>query len=374
MFSLSHTRVPNSHINEYEELKVNTNFHKIMIAGVVVLLIQIFALVSNMIQPFTSHAEIMGAYLRFYKLSIVFNILLLVLGHVLRFKKSKDWLLRAFVYLYAFYQFFWAAGVALADQFQGEEIVVYYSLLFVFAIVLDIETVVFTGMVVLNHVIFFLLLTVYERYNPIDLGLRSSSIQIVMFVLFVRIYLHELLRKNFIQRKVLEETNKELQYFSNYDTLTNLYNRRKWESEYGDYFTQASENKVLLGIVMVDVDAFKEYNDNYGHVKGDQVLREVGQVIKTSTNDLHGCAGRFGGDEFIIMFLKSSENEIEAFKILIEEKVDALEIEHEFSNKAKRLQITTGSHLDFVQAEDTMWSFVAKADEDLYRGKMYSKN
>ena len=101
-------------------------------------------------------------------------------------------------------------------------------------------------------------------------------------------------------RKSLEEKNLELERLANTDTLTELYNRRRFFFAAEAAFSNAYRNNIPFSITMLDVDYFKRINDNYGHVFGDQVLSHVARLIQsqTRTNDL---VARYGGEEFVIL-------------------------------------------------------------------------
>ncbi len=148
-------KIPEKYKSKYFEEQMGSNLDRLMMTGTAILIIQIFAIISNLINPFTSHQIIIEHYFQFYYYTISANLALLILAHVVKFSKLGLLYRRGFIYLYLYFQILWGAGVALADQFQGEQIVVYYTLVFIFAIILDIETSSFLVIVAVNHVMFF---------------------------------------------------------------------------------------------------------------------------------------------------------------------------------------------------------------------------
>lgn len=366
-------KIPDKYRDRYLEEQVEHNFTRLMISGAIILGIQFIAVFTNMMNPFTTHYEIITHYFKFYQYTISANIVLLLLGHILSVKGAGIKIRRSYIYLYAYFQVLWGAGVALADQFQGEQIVVYYTLLFIFAIILDLETSSFLLIVAINHVTFFLLLTIYERFYTTVFGLRAGSTQIVSFIVLLRYYLHELLKKNFVQREDLKEKNLELEFYANYDSLTKVFNRRRWEQSFKDSFIESVSEQKALGLVMIDIDSFKDYNDNYGHIKGDVVLESFGEVLNKTALEYDGIPGRFGGDEFVVLFPEIDKMTMEFFVIAMEKHISDLDIEHLYSKTSKRLTISCGSHFAVPGYDETMWHFAAEADESLYIAKANKK-
>lgn len=106
--------------------------------------------------------------------------------------------------------------------------------------------------------------------------------------------------------KELEEANEKLRRIAKIDELTQLYNRRELEHQLEEAVNNSKMNKTELSFLMLDIDHFKSINDTYGHVIGDKVLQSISLVLKTvasvsGTEAGKASAGRFGGEEFIIV-------------------------------------------------------------------------
>ena len=99
-----------------------------------------------------------------------------------------------------------------------------------------------------------------------------------------------------------EQLRARLRYQANYDSVTKLFNRYKFEQKLMDAWHDAQENKQQHALLQLDMDRFKLINDNAGHAAGDQLLREVGQLLKSVVRQSDICA-RIGGDEFSILLL-----------------------------------------------------------------------
>lgn len=155
---------------------------------------------------------------------------------------------------------------------------------------------------------------------------------------------------------------------SQYDGMTELLNREHIMEEFDKY----KKNKRVkhVSLVMVDIDDFKDVNDNYGHAIGDEVIRLCAKCIRQATEKVNAFAGRYGGEEFLIVFPKLSENK--AYEV-------AEEIRNKFSQQCKELlgiDITISMGLYYYEKPNDMSSkeLIDQADKNLYKAKRNGKN
>ena len=98
----------------------------------------------------------------------------------------------------------------------------------------------------------------------------------------------------------LAKANKRLTHMSSIDGLTEVYNRRIFNLDMEKVFLQARKSEQIFSILLLDIDYFKLYNDKYGHIKGDEVLKEVANTLKLSVRQ-QDRVYRYGGEEFVII-------------------------------------------------------------------------
>ncbi len=110
-----------------------------------------------------------------------------------------------------------------------------------------------------------------------------------------------------LQQNRLGETNRHLQQLAAMDVLTGLCNRRAFQDRLADVFTRAREHGGTLSLVLLDVDYFKQYNDAFGHLAGDSVLRQVAAALLGATPPDAICA-RYGGEEFAVILPDTDED------------------------------------------------------------------
>jgi diguanylate cyclase (GGDEF)-like protein len=160
--------------------------------------------------------------------------------------------------------------------------------------------------------------------------------------------------------------NRELEHEVNHDNLTDLYSARYFQIKAGRIFDEFRQENRELCYAMMDVDNFKKINDNHGHDAGNAVLKAVGGAIKNNTRR-HDLAARFGGDEFVVLFLDAG---IEAVKMNLERirsEVRAIKLSGDASVPEVTLSIGVASsrHPDVKSADDLLHF----ADGAMYRVK-----
>lgn len=162
-----------------------------------------------------------------------------------------------------------------------------------------------------------------------------------------------------------------LQDAADRDGLTHLYNRR-YISKLFSKFKQDDRIK-SLAYMMIDIDYFKEYNDDYGHLKGDEVLCFITKTLQAAS-DQDSYASRYGGDEFACLFVNKSKEEIALFIKYVQEELSLAHVDH---RKSKHHDIVTLS-FGVYNEEDTKsfqeQALIKKADLALYQAKKMGRN
>ncbi|MFA9377627.1 MAG: diguanylate cyclase domain-containing protein [Lachnotalea sp.] len=186
------------------------------------------------------------------------------------------------------------------------------------------------------------------------------------------VLLEEIEKRRELQKK-LENSNTQLLYLSENDDLTHLGNRRKLNAIIEEELKRAKEKKSLLSIMMFDVDYFKQYNDNYGHISGDNCLIKISNEIKKILTK-NTFAARYGGDEFVVVLPGLDLSEAIAFGERLRKNVEALGITHQFSENIKVVTITTGIYSLIPVDSITVTELLEHADSALYKAKNGGKN
>ncbi|WP_427978351.1 sensor domain-containing diguanylate cyclase [Agarivorans sp.] len=176
-----------------------------------------------------------------------------------------------------------------------------------------------------------------------------------------------------LQNELLQ-VNERLQVLAETDELTGLVNRRPFKRELTRAVTGARRRKSQFAVMMADIDFFKAYNDHYGHVQGDQALKQVAQALLKVVQRSEDCVARVGGEEFAILVSDAHKQDLSNMAKRIVEAVANLEIEHLGSEIAKVLTISLGVVL--VEPDDVLEpaKLLEMADACLYKAKNQGRN
>lgn len=158
------------------------------------------------------------------------------------------------------------------------------------------------------------------------------------------------------------------------DSLTGLKNRAYLHEVYPSVFQDAITHKVQFSVIMVDIDNFKEYNDHYGHLAGDEVIREVSIILQSVARSSNGSAIRYGGEEFIIVLPHIEYKEVINAAKNIKRELDEKIILHAYSSVAPIITLSQGIHSAIPAQKDTLELFIDYSDQAMYDVKKKKKN
>jgi diguanylate cyclase (GGDEF)-like protein/PAS domain S-box-containing protein len=157
------------------------------------------------------------------------------------------------------------------------------------------------------------------------------------------------------------------------DGLTNIYNRRYFDEIFPKIINSAKQKDELVSFLFMDIDHFKQYNDNYGHQKGDEVLIEVAKCLKNSLHRSSDIAFRLGGEEFAIVYLSETKEKAFEFANIVKNNIENLNIKHEFNSASAYITASIG--LICKNANDIIINEIYKqADDLLYEAKRNGRN
>lgn len=154
-----------------------------------------------------------------------------------------------------------------------------------------------------------------------------------------------------------------------YDSLTGLLNRHSFDAELTALLK--ADNKGLC-LILADIDHFKQFNDEYGHLLGDQVLKAVGRRLLDTVRD-GASVYRFGGEEFAILLPKSGLRKARQYAETLRKLVDKLSLRDKRTSKLIETISASFGVSEFVEG-DSLTSFIARADENLYKAKQLGRN
>lgn len=172
----------------------------------------------------------------------------------------------------------------------------------------------------------------------------------------------------------LEELNILLQQQANEDGLTKLYNRRYMDTKLEESIAWHGRRNISMTVILLDVDLFKPYNDNYGHIQGDKCLQGLANTLKVLFVRAGEFVGRYGGEEFVLILSDTDSDAAEQQAIRIKEALYDMNYAHEYSTISDRVTASQGV-LSFVpNGDESLASIYEKVDQALYQAKQSGRN
>ncbi len=179
-------------------------------------------------------------------------------------------------------------------------------------------------------------------------------------------------------RKLVEEElarlYQDMKELSLQDGLTGVANRRMFDDILNKEWKRAQRSGLPLSLIMFDIDYFKQYNDYYGHLKGDDCLKQVSSILRKESKRASDLLARYGGEEFVLLLPETSE--AQAYEIAMQciSAVQDKQIVHEYSLVSDTLTISAGISSIVPFRESEPLALINAADELLYQAKRNGRN
>lgn len=213
------------------------------------------------------------------------------------------------------------------------------------------------------------LVTAYEKYYEYDRKYGEEKAHAAVKRVSREIELmRELDRKSEIEQRQADLYDKR-----GMDELTGLYNRWGIRDQIGALRREYAGRDEKLTVAVVDVDFFKEYNDTYGHIAGDECLKSIADILKRNAGE-NSIAGRYGGDEFLLVMWGRSMEETERIFAGIKKELSDRKIENSKSEVSDTVTVTIGGIVTKLEENTDFTACIHEADLALYEGKKGSKN
>ena len=208
----------------------------------------------------------------------------------------------------------------------------------------------------------------------------GDTVSMLEFVRFTAVVVISILFSYISERQItttllkLSDTQKHLEKVNKIDSLTNIFNRRQFDTDFSKAINTFKRSNSILAFAMLDIDFFKLYNDTYGHQKDDEALIAVAKQLKKKMQRASDAVYRIGGEEFAILY--HAENSQDAINniIDIQHSIENLKIKHRVNNASSFLTISVGLRLflpgDYISPEQAF----KRCDEQLYKAKNNGRN
>ena len=322
------------------------DLHTLKILGVTVLVLILFALlyitylrhIAGRIKQITVHRLILDAY-----------ILLILLSGIIFFFANKEAEININCYVLV------VLGVAAVPCLERLEMGIIY---------------------LLAHGVFFALVLINPALctSPITWMAVANSTIFVGFAYLVSLLTRNLRWSDFQKERRIREQNMELAHMANTDYLTNLYNKRYAYAALRMEWNRSLRSEKPLSLILLDIDCFKDYNDAYGHIQGDQCLKEVADVVRQSARRKTDQVCRFGGEELLVILPYTSGVDAYTIGEKIRKDVAEAAIPHQNSVVAPVVTVSAGVASMVGDRNTNFETLLERSDRALYRAKHNGRN
>jgi len=172
----------------------------------------------------------------------------------------------------------------------------------------------------------------------------------------------------------LQKTNIQLQQQNIIDDLTKIANRRHFDEILEKEWLRAKRFRTSLALLMIDIDFFKQYNDTFGHLKGDECLKQIATVLSYNLNRPGDFVARYGGEEFCILIPETDLDGAITFAEKVHSAIIELKIDNPGSEVSKYLTISIGIAAIVPKHDDSYMDLIYTSDKALYKAKADGRN
>ncbi|GAB2650718.1 GGDEF domain-containing response regulator [Vibrio panuliri] len=203
--------------------------------------------------------------------------------------------------------------------------------------------------------------------KPVDKLVLRAKLTAMQRIAFMRNQLNK-------KTLALARVNQELERLASEDGLTKVRNRRDVDKKLSEMISVHGRHSVALAVILLDVDFFKPYNDNYGHIQGDQCLIQIAATLKEQFSRNGEVVGRYGGEEFVILLGHSDVYQAELQAERIKSALEKQAITHEFSQVSQCVTVSQGLVSIQPNGRETPDQLYHMADKALYQAKRQGRN
>lgn len=208
----------------------------------------------------------------------------------------------------------------------------------------------------------------YEHIYSLIIKVTIISFTLVSLMLW---YYFRYIRKT---ENNLNKAYHEIQEISIHDGLTNLYNKQYYLSSIPKFLRKYSRFKLYISFILIDADNFKKYNDNYGHLKGDEVLKDIARITMEIFQRENDFCFRVGGEEFLVFTASQEPNNGLKRSKKLRKQIENLGIKHEFNSHFEVVTASIGVTTREINHNMKIEELYDEADKALYLSKKNGRN
>jgi len=319
-----------------------------------------------------------------YILLLVTMIVFLVVFSRLGSNISKHAkVIRVVFVAFTIYILIWCALISVLDQLTYGQVIVYIMATVAVSVIPYYKPVTMLLIYLPVHIIFMAFMLRFQKSNYVQYANKLNSSTFLMISLAISYMRYKKQIEDFKNRKIIQEKNEELKrvnkeleeanhkldILSQTDSLTRVFNRFAFDKAIEAEWNRCKRYSMPLSLIIVDVDFFKAYNDNYGHQAGDVCIRRIAEALSSCLERPTDFVARYGGEEFGVLLPGIEKEEAYLLSERMRKKVEELAIPHEHSAASRWVTISMGVNTAFPSLEPSLEGFIRAADMALYKAK-----
>ena len=203
--------------------------------------------------------------------------------------------------------------------------------------------------------------------KPVDKIVLNSKLVAMQRIAFMR---RELKQKT----AALAKANEELAKLAQEDGLTKVKNRRCIDEKLQEMITMHGRHELPLSLILLDVDRFKLYNDNYGHLEGDRCLISIANILNKLFERSGEIVGRYGGEEFVVILGHTDQTKALKDAQRIQDSLAEASIPHLYSDISDFVTVSQGVYSKVPSGRESIDEFYDLVDKQLYQAKVSGRN
>lgn len=226
-----------------------------------------------------------------------------------------------------------------------------------------------------------------NQFRDVDVALREEIDNIIQqatlrsetasnsakWVIVIVVGIAFLLLMTFMHTFRLERSKQALIHRSLHDALTGIWNRRAFDERFERMWDEAKETGDVIALLLLDIDAFKMYNDTYGHLAGDACLERVAHAINKAVGE-DGMTARYGGEEFAVLLRPRYTRQPKEIAERIRQAVLKLNISHEAYRPLRKVSVSIGVAEQAPTLDGDKTDLIEATDRALYQAKQSGRN
>ena len=280
------------------------------------------------------------------------------------------------------YSYFMGCAILLVDDFVTKHFFlgIFNPILFLGGALLIAALPVFgkriTSIMIISHLVVNVLSKIAFSQWPIEIHVISSAYSVFLsaIVMVVALVLKTNHLDHFLEDQASAERKETLMHLSTTDALTKVSNRRAFDEYMVKVWEEAREKSQPVSVLMMDVDRFKLFNDNFGHIEGDKCLVKIARAVSTKFQRRGDMFARYGGEEFVAVIANQPGDDVFKFAEGIRLCVEDLKIANPLNKQNPYITMSIGLASRIPTEGESPYYVVELADAALYAAKQAGRN